>query len=91
MPIAYLTVASPCDQSDGNRDSDWQCGAADQARLVDRLNRLPRAELLAMYDAAAEAIDCMRTLADSGTNPVTEVLQAAPTSSRNGRTFRPAT
>ena len=56
-------------------DSVLVAGAADQARLVERLNRLPRAELKAMYAAAAEAVECMRALADSGTNPVTEVLQ----------------
>lgn len=50
-------------------------GTPDQAKLVDRLKRLPRAELEAMYEAAAEATACMRALADSGTNPVTEVLQ----------------
>jgi hypothetical protein len=47
----------------------------DHTAFVERLNRLPRAELEAMYNAAAEATACLRALADSGTNPVTEVLR----------------
>lgn len=42
--------------------------------LVARLRKLSRDELLAMYDAAAEAIASATALADSGTNPVTEAL-----------------
>ncbi len=34
-------------------------------------------ELLAMYDAAAEVIECAAALADRGKNPVTEVLAGA--------------
>ena len=49
----------------------------DRDKLVDRLRALPRAELDAMYDAAAEATGCIRALADNGTNPVTEVLGGA--------------
>lgn len=43
-------------------------------RLVSRLQQLSRDELLALYDAAAEATECFRALAKSGKNPVTEVL-----------------
>jgi hypothetical protein len=43
----------------------------------DRLRQLPRDELLAMYDAAAEAIECATALARNGTNPVTEALAGA--------------
>ena len=50
---------------------------ADQRNVAERLKRQPRAELEAMYEAAAEATACMRALADNGTNPVTEVLQGA--------------
>ena len=49
----------------------------DHDRLVDRLRRLPRAQLLAMYDAAAEAAECAAALARRGTNPVTEALAGA--------------
>lgn len=48
-----------------------------QDDLVERLKRLPREELLAMYDAAAEATECAAALAQDGTNPVTEVLDGA--------------
>jgi hypothetical protein len=47
------------------------------AALAARLQKLLRDDLLAMYDAAAEAIDSAATLAENGTNPVTEVLQGA--------------
>jgi hypothetical protein len=45
--------------------------------LVARLRQLPRDELQALYDAAAEAIACAATLAENGTNPVTEALSGA--------------
>jgi hypothetical protein len=45
--------------------------------LIAGLRRLPRPELIGMYEAAAEATDCVRTLAETGHNPVTEVLQGA--------------
>ena len=48
-----------------------------QDRLIACLRQLPRDELLAMYDAAAEAAECAIRLAQSGTNPVTEVLGGA--------------
>jgi Domain of unknown function (DUF6969) len=51
--------------------------AIDQDRLIDRLRRLPRDELLVLYDAAAEAAECAATLAQRGTNPVTEALAGA--------------
>jgi Domain of unknown function (DUF6969) len=53
--------------------------AEQQDRLIARLRQLPRDELLAMYDAAAEATECAVQLAQSGTNPVTEVLGGAGT------------
>jgi hypothetical protein len=43
-------------------------------RLIARLRQLPRADLLAMYDAAVEATQCFAALAERGANPVTEVL-----------------
>jgi hypothetical protein len=46
-------------------------------RLVQRLSRLPRKDLLAMYEAAAEATECATALAARGTNPVTEALNGA--------------
>ncbi len=52
--------------------------AADiDGQLVARLLRLPRPELLALYDAAADAVACAAALAENGTNPVTEVLAGA--------------
>ncbi len=45
--------------------------------LVDRLSGLPRDELLAMYDAAAEVTECLAALAERGRNPVTDVLGGA--------------
>jgi Domain of unknown function (DUF6969) len=48
-----------------------------KTKLVDRLKRLPQAEREVMHDAAVEATACMRALANSGTNPVTEILQGA--------------
>jgi len=51
--------------------------AIDDATLVARLLTLPRDALLALYDAAAEAVACATALAESGTNPVTEVLAGA--------------
>lgn len=45
--------------------------------LVARLRRLSRDDLLAMYDAAAEAIASASALADNGTNPVTEAINGA--------------
>lgn len=48
-----------------------------QDDLTGRLRQLPRERLLAMYDAAAEATECVARLAQSGTNPVTEVLAGA--------------
>ncbi len=45
--------------------------------MVERLKQLPRDELLAMYDAAAEATQCAATLAQIDTNPVTEALGGA--------------
>lgn len=55
-------------------DSESVAGMLDQAKLIARLKRLSRAELGAMYDAAVEATDCIRALAESGANPVTKVL-----------------
>ena len=49
----------------------------DQGKLIARLKRLPRAELSAMYEAAVEATDCIRAMADNSTNPVTQVLAGA--------------
>ncbi len=49
----------------------------DHDRLVQRLNRQPREDLLAMYEAAAEATECAAALAERGTNPVTEALNGA--------------
>jgi hypothetical protein len=49
----------------------------DHDRLVQRLSRLPRKDLLAMYEAAAEATECATALAARGTNPVTEALNGA--------------
>jgi hypothetical protein len=51
--------------------------AVDQDRLIARLQQLPRGELLALYDAAAEATECAAAMAQNGTNPVTEVLAGA--------------
>ena len=48
-----------------------------QGRLIARLRQLPRDELLALYDAAAEATDCTMQMAQNGTNPVTVVLGGA--------------
>jgi hypothetical protein len=48
-----------------------------QDDLVERLKRLPREELFAMYDAATEATECAAALAQDGTNPVTEVVAGA--------------
>jgi len=45
--------------------------------LEQNLRRLPREDLLAMYDAAAEATDAAAALAQKGTNPVTEALAGA--------------
>lgn len=45
--------------------------------MVERLKQLPRDELLALYDAAAEATECAAALAQIGTNPVTEALGGA--------------
>ena len=50
---------------------------SDQSALFGRLRGLGRSELLALYDAAAEAIECAAALADRGKNPVTEVLDSA--------------
>ncbi|MCF8476160.1 MAG: hypothetical protein K9G60_03965 [Pseudolabrys sp.] len=52
---------------------------ADQSAIVDRLRLLERAELLAMYDAAGDVIECVAALAERGKNPVTEVLESAGT------------
>jgi hypothetical protein len=49
----------------------------DRGRLTERLRRLPREELLAMYYAAADATECAAALAHNGTNPVTAVLEGA--------------
>lgn len=54
-----------------------QTATVDQKSLIDRLKALPRAQLLAMYEAAAEATECAAALAEAGTNPVTEVLKGA--------------
>ena len=51
--------------------------AEQQDRLIARLRQFPRTQLLAMYDAAAEAIECATAMAQSGTNPVTDVLGGA--------------
>ena len=51
--------------------------ATAQDRVVERLRQLPRDDLLAMYDAAAEATECAAALAQNGTNPVTEALGGA--------------
>lgn len=51
--------------------------AIDNERLAGRLLRLPRDELLALYEAAADAVACATALAENGTNPVTEVLHGA--------------
>lgn len=51
--------------------------AVAQNRLVDRLRRLGRDELLAMYAAAADVTEALAALADAGKNPVTEVLGGA--------------
>lgn len=53
--------------------------AIDNDQLIARLLTLPRDELLALYDAAAEAVGCATALAENGTNPVTEVLGGADT------------
>ena len=50
---------------------------ADAQALFETLQSLPRAELLGLYDAALEAIECMTALAEAGQNPVTEVLGGA--------------
>jgi hypothetical protein len=47
--------------------------------LVARLLRLRREDLLAMYEAAAEAVGAAAALAASGKNPVTEVIGQAET------------
>ena len=46
--------------------------------LVARLRELPRDELTAMYDAAAEAVASVGALAADGLNPVTAVLHGVP-------------
>jgi len=51
----------------------------DDEQLVARLQQLSRDQLLALYEAAAEAVACTAALAEKGTNPVTEVLQGAGT------------
>lgn len=51
--------------------------ALEQDRLAERLRRLGRDELLAMYAAAADVTESVAALAESGKNPVTEVLGAA--------------
>jgi Domain of unknown function (DUF6969) len=48
-----------------------------QDDLTRRLRQLQREELLAMYDAAAEATECAAALAERGANPVTEALAGA--------------
>jgi len=45
-----------------------------QERLTEQFKHLSRAQLLSMYEAAAEATEAATQLADRGTNPVTEVL-----------------
>jgi uncharacterized protein (DUF1810 family) len=50
---------------------------SDQSVTLDRLRALGRTELMAMYDAAAEVIECAAALGDKGKNPVTEVLADA--------------
>jgi hypothetical protein len=52
---------------------------SDRSAAHDQLRLLGRAELLAMYDAAAEVIECVAALADKDRNPVTEVLASAST------------
>ena len=49
----------------------------EQDRLVDRLRRIGRDELLAIYSAAADVTESIAALADAGKNPVTEVLGGA--------------
>ncbi len=51
--------------------------AMDTTRLTERLRRLPREDVLAMYYAAADATECAAALAHSGSNPVTAVLNGA--------------
>lgn len=48
-----------------------------QSCLIGQLRQLSRTELQALYDAAAEATDCVAELARHGANPVTEVLAGA--------------
>jgi hypothetical protein len=52
---------------------------SDRSVAFDRLCALGRTELMAMYDAAAEVIECVAALADEGRNPVTEVLASTST------------
>lgn len=49
----------------------------DENALLRRLRQLPSSELLGMYAAAAEALQCFTALAQSGQNPVTAVLDGA--------------
>jgi len=48
-----------------------------QDQLTERLRQLPREQLTAMYEAAAQAAESAAALAQSGTNPVTEALGGA--------------
>lgn len=48
-----------------------------EADPVARLRLLARAERLALYQAAAEATQCYRRLADRGINPITAAVAAA--------------
>lgn len=50
---------------------------SDQSALCDSLRALSRTKLHAMFDAAAEAIECLAAMADRGKNPVTEALNGA--------------
>ena len=50
---------------------------SDQSAMHDSLRALGHTELSAMYDAAAEAIECVAAMAERGKNPATEALDGA--------------
>jgi hypothetical protein len=54
-----------------------QMVSLDEDELIQRLLKLQAGELLAMYEAAAEALQCFTALAQSGQNPVTAILDGA--------------
>lgn len=51
---------------------------SDRDLPVENLRALGREELLAIYDAAAEVIECVAALAGKGKNPVTAALAGSP-------------